>query len=335
MKRERRILITLFVAAATMTAWVASAGAALVDDVYSYTQPAGELVMPFDASSNKATFLIVTNVSGTSSFGGSRITTHWEFWSDSCTHLIDTSVCLTLNDTIVIDPRHIQGVDGSNQPVGPIGNLDGLRGVVTVTSYETDANCNAFGRSGTIGFGKAIPLDDAIVGSFTIADTSAGFSFGNDALGLGLSSDGSHFIVPPGNSFASFDILTLNPQSLDNSTVILVHLKASTSAVRVLPSSSKLNFSTNFFDNLEQPTSLPDVQVGCADFTSVKGGLIPDYVDVNSSGIVRLFHGGLTANDYLWGIHGQAVSSFGASSSLKTRGSASQAFVDAPASLID
>src|SRR5215472_14177195 len=171
-------------------AWCGPSSAALVDDEYSYTQPAGELVMPFDDTTSKETFVIVSNITGTSSFGGSRITTHWEFWSDSCAHLLDTSVCLTLNDTIVIDPRHIQCVDGSNQPVGPIGNLDGLRGVVTVTSYETDANCNAFGRSGTIGFGKAIPLDDAIVGSFTIADTSAGFSFGNDALGLGLSPDG-------------------------------------------------------------------------------------------------------------------------------------------------
>src|SRR5262249_9180529 len=156
------------------------------------------------------------------------------------------------------------------------------------TAYETDAACSAFGRSGEIGFGKAVPVDDAIVGSFTIADTSAGFSFGNDALGLGLSDDGSQFIVPPGNSFRSFNVLTLNPQTLDNSTVMLIHLKASKAAVRVLPSSTKVTFSANFFDNLEINTSLPDVTVGCATFTSVKGGLVPDNFDINSSGIVAL-----------------------------------------------
>jgi hypothetical protein len=336
-KRERRILIALLAAAAAVTAWCAPSNAALVDDEYSYTQPAGELVMPFDATTSKASFLIVSNITGTSSFGGGRITTHWEFWNEDCSHLLDTSVCLTLNDTVVMDPRSIQGIAEDNTPIGPKGNLDGFRGLVTITAYETDSACNAFGKSGEIGFGRSIPLDDAIVGAFTIADTTAGYSFGNDALGLGLSSDGSHFVVPRGNTFLSFDIMTLNPQSLDNSAVILVHLKASNSTVRVIPSSQKLNFSTNFIDNLEVSTSLPDTGVSCVNFTTVKGGLIPSNFDVNTSGLVRLSRSSpaLTANDYLWGIHGQAVGTFGGSSSIKDRGSASAAFVDAPQSLIE
>jgi hypothetical protein len=334
-KRERRILIALVAASAALMAWCAPSSAALVDDEYSYTQPAGELVMPFDATASKATFVIVSNILGTSTIGGSRITTHWEFWNENCAHLLDTSVCLTLNDTVVMDPRNIQGIDENNDPVGPVGNLDGKRGIITITAYETDSSCNAVGRSGEIGFGQSIPLDDAIVGAFTIADTSLGYSFGNDALGLGLSADSSHFVVPRGSTFASFDVLTLNPQTLDSSLVVLTHLKASASAVRVVPSSSALTFDTQFIDNLEVATSLPDTSVGCAKFTSVKGGLIPDNFDVNSSGLIRLSRGKLTANDFLWGIHGQAVGSFGGSSSVKLRGSASQAFLDAPSNLID
>ena len=41
--------------------------------------------------------------------------------------------CLTLNDTVVVDPTDIRAVDASNQAYGPSINLRGKAGFVVVT----------------------------------------------------------------------------------------------------------------------------------------------------------------------------------------------------------
>jgi hypothetical protein len=221
-------------------------------------------------------------------------------------------------------------------------NLDGFHGVVTVTAYETDAGCSAFGQSSDIGIGVKILLDNAIAGAFTFAGTTLGAAFGNDALGLGLSSDGSQVVVPASQDVIdALDIQTFNPESVDASLVFLSHLRAQTDD-NVIPNNSAITFSTTFYDTLEVNTSLPDTSVGCALFTSIKGGdpaLIPANVSVSSSGFVRLIPiSSISSSDYVYGIVGQAIGTFGASSSVKTElsaGSASKAFIDAPLSLTD
>src|SRR6185369_16310652 len=93
---------------------------ALVDDVFTTrAQPATALLMPFDATDGHTSFLLVSNTVGTSADNPGAVTTHWAFWSDSCAHLVDVNICLTLNDTIVVSPLSVQGRDADNEPVGP------------------------------------------------------------------------------------------------------------------------------------------------------------------------------------------------------------------------
>ena len=141
---------------------------ALIEDSYtSFTQPANALVMPFDNTSDWTTFMLVSNVAGTSPTEAGEIlgvSTHWAYWSETCEHLVDVWVCLTLNDTIVVDPLNISAVDVNNTPIGPVTDLSGERGMVVVTAYETDEICS----DGSIrGFRL---VDNAIVGSATRAN---------------------------------------------------------------------------------------------------------------------------------------------------------------------
>jgi hypothetical protein len=290
-----------------------SAQAIVFDDQYSLTQPATELVMPFDATDGKSSFLLVSNPDQVSS-GASQISTHWIFWGQNCRELADVSICLTLNDTIVVDPRDITSIGPNNERLGPNVNLDGERGLVTVIAYETDEDCRAFSQTG------AILKDSAIVGTFTIADTEAGYSFGNDAFGLFLDDSGTQVQLPDGSDVDRYAIQTLNPEPDDVvSLVILAHLAEDDSIVR--PTATQARFFASFYDSLEVNTSLPDVVVGCPIFRPIAHGataLIPDFVTVSSAGILSLTpQPSLDDDSYLFGIVGQALGSFGASSRIK------------------
>lgn len=290
---------------------------ALVDDPYtSFTQPANALVMPFDAGTDWVSFFIVSNIAGTSGTTGGDIlgvTTHWAYWSENCDHLVDVWVCLTLNDTIVVDPTDVSAIDVGNVQIGPRTDLSGERGFVVVTAYETDEICS----DGSIrGF---IPVDNAIVGSATRANTSIGYSFGNDAIGLGLDETGSYTELPK-FAFDDVEVLTLNPATLTASSVAFVSLReqsgsGDTQDHEVGPNTVNITANLVLYDNLEIPTSLPDYTLRCADFTSmVPGeGLIPNSIAVNSSGFLRLKGLNLFEDRFVYVVHGQAVANYGAS----------------------
>ena len=311
MRQEGRILATLLAAGALSIGFTGTASAILADDQYSLTQPAAELVMPFDARDGKATFLIVSNPTAVSP-GASQISTHWIFWGSNCKELANVSMCLTLDDSVVVDPRSIQGLGPNNEPLGPIVNLSGNAGVVTVVAYETDEACNPYTRTGEI------LKDEAIVGTFTLADIGAGYSFGNDALGLFLNDAGDAVQVPDGRDVNRYALQTLNPEDLEATLVVLAQLTEADSIVT--PAGSQKYFAS-FYDNVETATSLPDVQVGCPAYRTVTGGtapLIPDFVTVASSGIISLDPSpNIGQNQYLFGIIGQAVGTFGASARVK------------------
>jgi hypothetical protein len=335
--RERRFLVALALVSAIVIGSAGTSSAFLADDGFSYTQPAAELVMPFDATEGRSSFLLVSNIAGTSSSGGAQITTHWTFWSETCNELADFSICLTLNDTVVVDPTNARAQGANNDPLGPLINLTGKRGLVTVTAYQTNTACSDFTHTGRI------LTDNAIVGTFTFADIKAGAAFGNDAYGLGLDDAGTAVTLPDSSVVSSFNLQTFDPTTVDESIVVLSHLREQ-SAGPVIPNNSAINFSTTFLDTLEIPTSLPDVTVGCVDFTTVGStatstGLIPPTVAVTTSGVIRLHPvSGFGPTDYLYGIVAQAVGQFGSSTSAKVNvglPSASRAFVDAPSSLLE
>ncbi len=290
---------------------------ALVDDPYtSFTQPANALVMPFDSTEDWVSFMIVSNIAGTSGTSGGDIlgvTTHWAYWSDTCQHLVDVWVCLTLNDTIVVDPTDISAIDVGNIQIGPKTNLEGERGFVVVTAYETDEICS----DGSIR-GYA-PVDNAIVGGATRANIGIGYSFGNDAIGLGLDDTLSYTELPKGAD-DDVDVLTLNPTTVDASSVAFLSLEeragsGDTADVEVGPNTRTITANLVLYDNLEIPTSLPDHQIKCADFTSmVPGdGLIPNSISVDSSGFLRLKNVNTNDDRFVYSVHGQAVGSFGGS----------------------
>lgn len=290
---------------------------ALVDDPYtSFTQPANALVMPFDATEDSVSFMIVSNIAGTSNTGGGDIlgvSTHWAYWSEDCGHLVDVWVCLTLNDTIVVDPTNVTAIDVGNTAIGPVTNLSGERGFVVVTAYETDEICSDGSIRGYT------PVDNAIVGAATRANTAIGYSFGNDAIGLGLDSTGSYTELPA-NVGSTVDVLTLNPSTVDASSVAILSLAEQAGNgeqrnIEVGPNTGVRTANLVLYDNLEIPTSLPDANVRCATFTSmVPGeGLIPGAISVDSSGFLRMNNLNERDGEFAYVVHGQAVGSYGGS----------------------
>jgi hypothetical protein len=299
-----------------------SAADALVADVdTSYTQPSNTLVMPFDVTDGNASFMVVSNTAGTSPDGMYEIlavTTHWTWWSESCDQLADAWICLTLNDTVVVDPRNIGNVDQANMQVADGANLSGDRGMVVVTAYATDHLC-AGGAARDYEM-----VDNAIVGTYTFADTAVEFSYGNDAIGLGLSDQG----VPqlPTGIVNQLDVQTFNPSTVDNSTVVFLSLSEmggmGATEMEIGPNSSTVNGALTMYDTEEVGLSLPDYGVQCASFASMKpgGGLVPSQA-INSSGFLRVKYsagtiGGGTGN-FVYGVHGQSVGQYGGSSNFK------------------
>jgi len=322
-----RGLRMLGVAAVALAVGVVGAGNSFAspDDVdTSYTQPANALVMPFDATNNRQSFFVVSNIGGTSANDSlAGVTTHWSYWSENCDHLADVWACLTLNDTVVVDPTDIRAVNADNEPIGPSITLRGKRGFVVVTAYETNEQCN---DGSYAGFRL---VDNAIVGTYTLADTASGASLGADAIGLGL--DGSRtFTKLPKADVREIDIQTFRPDSLTLSAAILLNLEEKegwgTTPNEVGPGGS-LSADLVYYDNTETATSLPGVSIRCARFTSLipgDGGLIPDSFSGLTAGVLRMSNfepngiGGDTGQ-FVYAVYGQAVQRFGAGSNGKYR----------------
>ena len=315
------------IGAATLAGLVSLLGAqvadALVNDVNtSYTQPSNTLVMPFDVTEGKQSYAIVSNTAGTSPAGGIEIlavSTHWTFWSDSCDYLGDAWACLTLNDTVVVDPRAVASVDANNATTGDPLDLSGNRGMVVVTAYVTDQTC----AGGAVS--DYTMADDAIVGTYTMADISSNAAFGGDAVGLGLNGEGEPQL--PQGLVDQLDVQTFNPTTLGASSVVFLSVTEmageGATATEIGPNSATLNSALTFYDEEEIGNTLPDAGVKCATFASMipGGGLIPSAGAVNSSGFLRVKYsdgtiGGGTGN-FVYGLHGQAVGQFGGSSSFK------------------
>jgi hypothetical protein len=306
---------------------------ALVDDEYtSYTQPANALVMPYDVSEDgRESYLTVSNLAGVSATSGGvslGVTTHWAFWSETCDHLADFYVCLTLNDTVIIDPRDTGAIDVGNQRIGPDIDLTGERGLVVVTAYLTDEICSDGSVLGDT------PVDDAIVGSFTLANTTIPVSFGNDAVGLGLDEATESITELPKGRTDAIDIQFFNPNDIENSNVILLSVaeqsgNGSTADIEVGPNADTITASVTVYDTLEIATSLPSTPIKCTVFTSVipaDNELVPDSIVLDSSGFVELYSfrgpgnlsglGGET-DRFIYAVHGQTLGRFGASASGK------------------
>jgi hypothetical protein len=291
----------------------AASADALVDDTFSSgAQPAAALVAPFDQSEGHATFLTVSRRPE-----GTTAATHWAFWSEDCSHLIDLWICLTPGDTVVVDPSDLSAIDAENRRVGAIGDLSGERGLVTVTAYDGTVSC--------LDPIELAPLDDTLVGSFTIADTGSSAAFGGDMTGFGLDPGGARVELPD-LTLSQLDVQTFDPATLEQSEVILLALAESSGNGRVgdveLGPLRSVRSEAEVFDNLEVRLSLPEVDVSCSLFGPLVGTLVPETIELGSSGFVRLLSprvGGVPVGGSTWllGLHGQTLGPFGTASSAR------------------
>ncbi|MBI3769696.1 MAG: hypothetical protein HY271_14575 [Deltaproteobacteria bacterium] len=285
-----------------------------------YLQAAGVLVMPFDVTSGRVSFQIVSRMGG--SFGGLPVRTHWVYYAADCRHLADVFISLTALDTVVVDPTHLQGQTQTqdpleNHPEGPTVDLSGERGVVIVTAFDPA--------------GAIVPQ---IVGGWTIANAAIGTSFGGDAIGV--SSDGS--LPDPAVLAGGIRVPTFNPATLTSSQIIMIGLESDGGEVHPItrPSAAlrgaHVCCSASVTDNLEVTASVPDVCFDCVEFTAItpeladvgEHALLPDTLALASVGFVRLSScqsatgGGGTAlvgtgdaEQFLVVLHGQSVGPFG------------------------
>lgn len=291
---------------------------------YTFTEPAGTLVMPFDSTAGKASFAMVSRLGG----GTDPVATHWSYWSADCKHLADVFICLTANDTVIVDPTALQselqtGSPPANVKIGPRVDLSGNRGMLTVTAFA--AATGASGEECRVLDPRAT-LNDVLVGTWTIADLGSSSAFGNDAIGL--SSTGN--LLDPGViTQGGLRIPTFNPQSLTASEVIIlpVHFPGGNGIyedTELGPFTRTFSCDTAFIDNLEVSTSLPDLKIKCASFNPISSALagkgenpiIPPTVEVVSSGLIHLTNcrttsGPLTSGTFVFAFHGQTVGPFG------------------------
>ena len=283
-------------------------------------QPAAVLVMPFDVTTDHASFLLVSRVGDT--VFKPAITTHWVFYAADCGHLADLAIGLTENDTIVVDPTHIQGQTQQpgvpmNDVHGPVIDLTGTRGVAIVTVQAPPG---------------VSPVQ--IIGSWTIADRAAGTAFGANAVGF------ASFALPDPAVLASEGLVipTFDPGALDTSQVIVVGLeRQGDSLVPIGRPSDALGgahvcCNAQITDTLESIVSVPDVCFACAHFApvaptrhpSADPPIVPLASSPTSAGMVVLRAcrtagpGGLPAplgtsgsEQFLVAFHGQAVGPYG------------------------
>lgn len=286
------------------------ANAFIADTDTALLVPANALVAPFDATSDHQSYALASNTSDSTD-----VSTHWSFWGEDCTHLADVSICLTRHDTIVVDVTDIHAVSKDNKIGGTAINLTGKRGTIVATAFETNDDCDP-AVDGT----KLV--EDVIVGSFHIANTKTGASFGGNMLGLGT--DGGQTVLPLASDQSPLTIQTFRPDTLTDSEVILLAMREGAGAIagEVGPLNGKSTDETlvragvSFFDTTEVRTSLPDVEISCALFTSMIDGLIPSTITPSSSGVVELsdfnlITDGVVSSDtsgvFVYGFHGQEV----------------------------
>ena len=298
-----------------------NAGAELANTV-TRTEAAGSLIMPFDSTKGKASFQIVSRI-GAKEISGS-IATHWVYYSTNCQHLVDVFICLTPQDTVVVDPTALQAEfqkGSTNVGIGPVVDLSGQRGLLVVTAYAADSQC------------RAIPeqqINEAIFGSWTIANTTTNTGYGADAIGFPVTG-----VFPDAGVLADgLKIPTYAPDSLTDSMVIVLPIRypqGSGAFSNEIGPLNRVSCHNTFYDNIETESSLPSSTLRCANFnpisaaTAVEGGdppIIPDTFTLDTSGFLQMNRcetssGPLSGTRFIFAFHAQGLGPFGTVASGK------------------
>lgn len=298
-----------------LASWIASAGEGGAAEAPGYTQPAHALVMPFDATEGRVSFLQVSRVDD----GELPIAAHWVFWSDRGVRTAEFVLCLSPGETSVVDPRALPGG-------GDISSVDGERGFASVSAYAGATEC---------GSDDGPAVDGALAGSFTLADLSSGAAFGHDALGFARSADRGHVDLPAdpvGNSEVL--VQTFAPDDLDFSVLVLLGLREGAGTQRFsgeLGPLQDIRANASVITSFGRSRKLMDVAFSGALFVpfdetglSLRGGVVPSSALLSLS---NLSAGGRPVsrdpgdgNSRVFGLLGQSIGAFGTSTRLRTRG---------------
>lgn len=289
-----------------------------------YTEPAHSLVMPFDLSEGRVSFLYASRVDGRDG----TIATHWTYWSDSAELLAEAVVCLAPRKTVVVDPRAVVSVGPSGSPIGAPQSLAGKRGFATATAYDGAAECGAEdGR----------PLDGVLAGGFTLADIESGSAFGHDALGFGRSPDGSHVDLPifAFSKLGALERMALQmftPATLDFSVLILLGLHENAGTDRFpgeIGPLRSVRVKTAAVSQVGSSVPLNDLAFSGATFSGADE-LIPANASIGGSSLLLLTDmraagdlvGGTDRGDDSWvvGLLGQGIGAFGTSTRARYPG---------------
>ena len=288
-------------------------------DTVTYSQGATTLVMPFDLTGNKISYEIVSVINYSGSF---PIATHWSYWADDCRHLRDVTICLTPNDTVVVDPTKLHGeIQQPNPPVNnpttPDFNIGKVRGSVFVTAFDADTGVSGLDCK-TI---REVTIPNSLIGSWTIADTGTNAAFGAGAIGI----DGINEAATVGNGTPDPDALlgtvfglgegglklqTFNPQDLGDTDVIVLTVDTfggfgsyenfEWGPIRQAETCCDVEFT----DNLEINTSHPQFCFECSGFAAMgpDGALVGSTdpillpAEINRPGVLHLFNCTLQAD---------------------------------------
>ena len=276
------------------------------------------LVAPFDQSEGHKTYLTAHGGGAFSpSTGVPAVLTHWTFWSDSCQHLANFSVCLTQDDSVVIDVSNMGAIGPDNERLESRFDLTGYRGLVTVHAYQTDARCR---NPADLGFQL---IDRAIWGTWSIANTRTNAAAGDRMQSLNLV-DGA--VAVPEERFRALDVAFFQPDSLTSSDVVLLVVVENFGDFpgEIGPPQGRVIVGTQVqaCDTQEQCLSLPDLQIGCALFSTLipsPGAIIPPTLMPGSSGFLRLSSPRFVKSDpaitggdlWLYAWHLQQLGAFG------------------------
>src|SRR5262249_18464553 len=141
-----------------------------------------------------------------------------------------------------------------------------------------------------------VPIQHAITGAWTIANTSTNTSYGSDAIGFPVT---GVFPDPAILAVGGLRIPTLDPTALSDSNVIVIPVKfpgGNDVFTDTEPGPLKgVECDNAFVDNLESSVSLPNVAYKCVGFnpivssatTGKDAALIPDTVTPDSSGFLQ------------------------------------------------
>ncbi len=348
MRKGIKFSLGAAVAAAAFAVCPTTSQAAELGDTVTMFEPAVALVMPFDVTDGRASFELVSRIGGEDS---NPLATHWSFWSESCDHLADVFICLTPRDTVVVDPTALQGqiqVGQTNTNTGPVINLTGEKGFITVSAYDDDTNSQTCEPNDP----SALTGTPALVGSWVVANTSTNAAFGNNAVGIldgqTLPAGGDFFLTDP--VAAGLFLQTFNPLDLQDSEVFFIGLafpagnaQFATTEVgpipAALPNGSAVCCNAQYYDNVESFVSLPDICLTCsatakiAENDSLKNiklpAIIPASIPAETSGFVRVTNcvvgsddtgagpigdttiNGVDLTTFLFAYHGMAVGPFG------------------------